>query len=127
MNFEFSEPDELVKEAEEALARITPAYISPAVRDVDMNGVHVNEGDTIGVIAKEIVVSCPDRADATHGLIDKIFEDDSRFMLTVFYGNEASAEEREALEAYIAEKHPSVEAYFIDGKQEIYPYLMVAE
>ena len=127
MSFDFSEPEELMKEAEEALARITPAYISPAVRDVEMNGVHVNEGDTIGVIAKEIVVSCPERADATHGLIDKLFEDDSKFMLTVFYGTEASAEERAELEAYIAEKHPSIEAYFIDGKQEIYPYLMVAE
>ncbi len=127
MNFDSSEPEELVKEAEEAIGRITAAYISPAVRDADMNGVHVNEGDTIGVMAKEIVVSCPERADAAHGLIDKIFEDDSKFMITVFYGVDASAEERAELEAYIAEKYPSVEAYYIDGKQEIYPYLIVAE
>ena len=127
MYFDSSEPDALMSEAEEAIARITSAYISPAVRDVDMNGVHVNEGDTIGVMAKEIVVSCPERADAVHGLVDKIFEDDSRFMITVFYGVDASDEERAELEAYIAEKHPSVEAYFIDGKQEIYPYLIVAE
>ena len=127
MNFESSEPEELMKEAEEALARITTAYISPAVRDADMNGVHVTEGDTIGVMAKEIVVSCPERVDATHGLIDKIFEDETKFMVTIFYGVDASEEERAELESYISEKHPSVEAYFIDGKQEIYPYLIVAE
>ena len=127
MNFDSSEPEELMKEAEEALARISTAYISPAVRDVDMNGIHVTDGDTIGVMAKEIVVSCPDRAEATRTLIDKIFEDESKFMITIFHGVDASEEERTDLEAYIAEKYPSVEAYFIDGKQEIYPYLIVAE
>ena len=127
MNFDSSSPEELMKEAEDALARITTAYISPAVRDADMNGVHITEGDTIGVIAKEIVVSCPERKEATYSLIDKIFEDESKFMITIFYGVDASEEDRAELEAYIAEKHPSVEAYFIDGKQEIYPYLIVAE
>ena len=127
MNFDSSEPEELMKEAEEALARITTGYISPAVRDADLNNVHITEGDTIGVMGKEIVVSCPERPEATRALIDKIFEDDSKFMITIFFGTDAGEEERAELEAYIAEKHPSVEAYFIDGKQDIYPYLIVAE
>ena len=31
------------------------------------------------------------------------------------------------LENYVKESHPSCEIYFIDGKQEIYPYIFVAE
>jgi len=48
-------------------------------------------------------------------------------MLTVFYGKDATAEESSELEAYILAKHPTVETYFIDGGQEVYPYLFVAE
>jgi len=127
MNFDMSEPDELIKEAEEAIGRIVSAAISPAIRDADMNGVHVNEGDTIGIVAKEIVISEPTREAAAHGLLDKLLSDGEKFMLTVFCGKDASAEERAELEAYVSNTYPSIEAYFIDGGQEVYPYLFVAE
>ena len=48
-------------------------------------------------------------------------------MLTVFCGKDASAEERAELEAMLKEKHADLEQYFIDGGQEIYPYIFVAE
>jgi len=127
MNFEGSEPEALLGEAEEAIGRIVAASISPAIRDADMNGVHVNEGDTIGIVAKEIVISEPTREAAAHGLVDKLLESGDKFMLTVFYGKDATAEESSELEAYILAKHPTVETYFIDGGQEVYPYLFVAE
>ena len=47
---------------------------------------HVTEGDTIGIIAKEIVVSDPTREGAAHALVDKLLEGGERFMLTVFSG-----------------------------------------
>ena len=127
MSFDFSEPDTLMAEAEDAINRITSAYISPAVRDADMNGVHVTEGDTMGIIAKEIVISGPDKMVSTYGLIDIILKDHNRFMITVFFGKDATSEERELLTKYMSETYPNVEAYFIDGGQEIYPFLFVAE
>ena len=127
MNFDSSDPDELVAEADEAISRITAAYISPAVRDADMNGVHVNEGDTIGIIAKEIAVSEPTRIEATHALLRVMLDGADKFMLTVFCGKDAPIEEREELEAFIKENYPDIEFYFIDGGQEVYPYLIVAE
>ena len=127
MGFDFSEPDALMSEAEDAISRITSAYISPAVRDADINGVHVTDGDTMGIVAKEIVISGPDKMASTYGLVDKILSDGERFMITVFYGKDASEDERNMLVDYIAKNHSSIEAYFIDGGQEIYPFLFVAE
>ena len=126
MNFEGNSADELIREAEEAISRITSGYISPAVRDADMNGVHVEEGDTIGIIGKEIVVSEKERLKASIMLVDKLLSEDA-FMLTVFTGKDASLDERAELEAYISKNHSDVECYFIDGGQEIYPFLFVAE
>ena len=127
MNFDTSSPDELMNEATEAIERIVSAYISPAVRDADMNGVHINDGDTIGIINKEIVVSAPERTDAAHAMLDKILAGGDRFLLTVFVGVDATAEEASALEQYVIKTYPGTEAYFIDGGQEIYPYMFVAE
>lgn len=127
MNFDTSSPDELVNEADEAISRVVSAYISPAVRDADMNGVHINDGDTIAIINKEIVVSEPERNACAKALVDKMLEGGDRFLLTVFIGADATAKEAAELEGYVTKNYPDTEVYFIDGGQEIYPYLFVAE
>ncbi len=128
MGFDMEEnADNLMAEATEAIGRITSAYISPAVRDVDMNGVHVTEGDTMGIIAKEIVISGPDKIASTFGLIDILLTDTGKYMLTVFCGKDTTSEEKAKLEKYVSETYPDIEAYFIDGGQEVYPFLFVAE
>lgn len=127
INFENDNPDVILNEAKEAIARITAARVSPAIRDADMNGVHVNDGDTIGIIEKDIVVSEPDRATAMQSLIKLLIDGSDRFMLTIFVGADVSESEKADLESFIADNYSSIETYFIDGGQEIYPYLIVAE
>jgi hypothetical protein len=53
--------------------------------------------------------------------------DPCSYMLTVFFGKDSTEKERADLTSAIAEKYPSLEAYFIDGGQEIAPYIFVAE
>ena len=127
MNFDNPDPEALIAEAEEAISRITAAYVSPAVRDADMNGVHVTEGDTIGIVGKEIVVSKASRMAATRELIAYLLDGKDRYMLTVFVGVDPTPEERAMLDNHINEAYPEIEVYFIDGGQEIYPYIFVAE
>ena len=118
--------EEIIETMTEAIGRIETGYVSPSIRDAEMNGITIAEGDTIGIIAKEIVTANADRLTATEALVDKLVTED-RFMLTCFFGKDSTSEEREALERIIAEKYPSLETYFLDGTQEIYPYIFVAE
>ncbi len=127
MNLENSDPDAIVEEMRDAMSRVTTGFISPSIRDADMNGVHINNGDTIGIIDKEIVLADESKTKASEMLVDHLLGLPDKFMLTAFAGIDLSLEEREALEKYVAEKHPSSEIYFIDGGQEIYPYIFVAE
>ena len=80
-----------------------------------------------GIIDKEIVVSEPDRMSAVKTLASKLLELPDKFMLTVFAGADSAPDEQEELTAYLSEKFPDAEVYFIDGGQEIYPYIFVAE
>ncbi|MBQ4116751.1 MAG: DAK2 domain-containing protein [Clostridia bacterium] len=119
--------DAIIEDMMKAMKRVTAGYVSPSIRDADMNGVHINKGDTIGIIEKEIVVSEPDRLEAAKLLVSMLLSADGKFMITAFTGKDSDADECMALETYIKEVHPSVEIYFVDGGQEVYPYIFVAE
>ena len=127
INFEAPDPESIIAEMTEAMGRVTSGYISPAIRDADMNGVHINNGDTIGVIEKEIVLSEAERIDAAVKMAQRLMDDPEKFMLTIFRGTDATDEDQAALEARIAESCPDAEVYFIDGGQDIYPFIFVAE
>ena len=127
LNFECEDVDAVVSEMTEAMKRVTAGYISPSIRDADLNGVHINNGDTIGIIDKEIILSEAKRSDAVEKLASHLLNLPDKFMLTIFCGADLEAGEKEALESFLSANHPSAEAYFIDGGQEIYPYILVAE
>ena len=125
-NFELDDADAIANEMTEALGRVTAGYVSPSIRDAEINGVTIKNGDTIGIIGKEIVLSDPDQHAAAMGLTAKILEGD-KFMLTVFCGKDATPDEQAALQADIQKTYPAIETYFIDGGQDIYPFIFVAE
>ena len=126
-DFENSEPEELLETMSEAMSRVTAGYVSPSIRDADMNGIHIHNGDTIGIIDKEIVVSEAERITALKRLSDKLFGLENKSMLTVFCGVDANDGEKEEVLSYLEETYPMAEVYFIDGGQDIYPYIIVAE
>ena len=126
-NLENDNVEEVIKEMDDAMKRVTAGYVSPAIRDADMDGVHINNGDTIGIIDKKIVVSTAEQRTTANELATMLLSSDDKFMLTVFTGKDATDEDRAELEKYLSEKHPDAEVYFIDGDQEIYPFIFVAE
>ena len=119
--------EEIIETMTQAIGRIRTGYVSPAIRDADINGVHITSGDTIGIIEKEIVVSMPKKHDAIFGLLEKLLCSGDKSMLTIFYGNDSNEDERTELSEHLEKAFPSVEFYFIEGNQEIAAYIFVAE
>ena len=127
IDFDSLDPDEIIVEAEEVMKRVSTGYVSPSIRDAEMNGISISKGDTIGIIDKEIVVADPDFNEATHKLVSMLLAAEDKFMLTVFSGADATPEMRSKLEEHISTAHPDAEVYFIDGEQPIYPFIFAAE
>ncbi|MBR4295626.1 MAG: DAK2 domain-containing protein [Clostridia bacterium] len=126
-DFENPDADAIVEEMKNAMKRVTAGYVSPSIRDAEINGIHINKGDTIGIIEKEIVISEPYRTTAAFRLAEKLLDDPNKFMLSVFCGKDSNEEEQAELNACLCESFPSAEIYFINGGQDIYPYIFVAE
>ncbi len=127
MDPEIEDVEELQSVLIEASKRVTTGFVSPAVRDAKISGVKVKNGEYIGFIGKNLLVSCESVNDAAEQLLSKMTADGEKSMLTIFRGIDATDEQAAALEEKIAELYPDYEAYMVDGGQEVYPYIMIAE
>ncbi|MCY8451180.1 hypothetical protein MOC66_20460, partial [Bacillus spizizenii] len=56
---------------------------------------------------------------------EMIGEDDE--IVTILYGEDASQEEAEELEAFLSEKYEEIEVEIHNGKQPLYSYIVSAE
>ena len=110
-----------------AMENVTTGSVSIAVRDAELNGVTIKNGDYIGFVGKQMLVSRASMTDTACGLLDKMFEDEDKFMLTVFVGADASEQDCAVIESYASENFPDVEVYLAEGGQDVYPFIFVAE
>jgi DAK2 domain fusion protein YloV len=127
MNPDESDPDALAEAFREAISGVATGYISPSIRDAELNGIHISNGDFIGFVNKEMLISEPDKITAAKGLADKMLSCGDKYIFTVFSGIDASDEEKSALEEYVTQSYSDVEVYFLEGGQDIYPFIFVAE
>ncbi len=127
MDLSDPEPESVFNAALEAMANVVTGYVSPSIRNADLNGVHINKGDHIGIVGKEIKVSAPSKGEAVRALVDGMLESGDKGMITLFFGKDATDEDKSEIMEYLDEKHNSVEAYYVDGGQDIYPYIIVTE
>ncbi len=126
MNFQSGDPEQIAETFREAMAMVSTGYISPAIRDAELNGVRIKSGDFIGFVGKEMKVSCKRMIDAACKLLDKMLSEDT-YLVTAFIGKDASEDDTAAIEEWLAEKYPDVEFYTSDGGQDVYPFIFVVE
>jgi dihydroxyacetone kinase-like predicted kinase len=119
--------DVILEGAREAMSRATTGTISPAIRDAELDGVQIHDGDFIGFVGKRMLVSEPELTAATVALCDKMLEGGDKFMLSIFTGKAATEQDTAAIEAQLKATHGDVEVYFIEGSQDVYPYIIIAE
>ena len=119
--------DEIETAVNESMSEVETANITVAVRDAEINGVSIKKGDVMGLIEKTVAVAVPDIKRAISNVIEKLFSNAARFMLTVFCGKDADETVTEYLKKYFKENVANGELYLINGGQSVYPYILVAE
>lgn len=122
---ELTNPDEVEAVFNMGMENVVTAEVSQCVRDADMQDVQVHKGDYIGFVGKDILSAMPERKSATLAMCDKI-DWKSHDICILIRGVDSTAEETEEIKSYIESKHKT-EVYTVDGKQEIYSYILIAE
>ena len=110
----------------EALSSVKSGQVTYAVRDTVINDVEVKEGNIIG-IAEGKLLSAGDKVDEiTTDLVEKLVDEDSA-IITLFYGEDTSKEEAEALRDALEEKFADIDVELHYGGQALYYYLISVE
>ena len=110
----------------EALSSVKSGQVTYAVRDTVINDVEVKEGNIIG-ISEGKLLSAGDKVDEiTTDLIEKLVDEDSA-IITLFYGEDTSEKEAEALRDLLEEKFEDIDVELHYGGQPLYYYLISVE
>lgn len=120
------ELDDNVEAMSEIVGNMVTGELTYSVRDTEMNGVKIAKGDFIGITKSKIVVSLPDRVQAIQGLLDQIIKETSE-IVTLFYGKDVDEAEVKAVKKYIQSLNEDLEIEVINGKQDIYAYIVAVE
>ena len=115
-----------VTNMEEAIANVTSGEVTYSVRDTEIGGIKINTDDYMGIANGKIIISTKERKDALKSLLDDCINDDSH-MVTFFYGKDVKEDEVSELEDIATSINPNVDVEIIDGKQEIYSYIIAVE
>ena len=101
--------------------------ITQAVRDTNSDAGQVTEGDWIGIVRGDGIVSIAGTlvTSATQ-LLDHLI-DDSRELLTIVTGVDATSAHTDQISAWVSENRPDVAVEVHAGGQPLYPYLFGVE
>lgn len=111
---------------EEAIAHVKSGELTYSIRDTEIGGIKISSGDFMGIFDGEIVVSTPNRENTLKGLLKTIIDEDSQ-IVTFFCGKDVSSQELNDLEEICKDVSEDVEVEIIEGKQDIYSYIIAVE
>jgi hypothetical protein len=100
--------------------------ITWATRDVQFNGIRVQEGDAIGLLEDELVVSARSLREAVRWLLAEV-DLSMCELVTLYYGDEIESAEADQLAEELMSDYPELEFEVVEGGQPHYPYILSAE
>ena len=126
LDYSDDDAEKIAQKLREDMNDVKTGMITCSVRDANLNGVEISNGDYIGFTDKTMLVSEKKKVNAFIELAEIMNTGRYEFCIVVF-GKDATVAERDAASSYITEKYPSVEFYTIDGGQEVYDYILILE
>ncbi len=110
----------------EEIGMVHSAEVTYAVRDTQIDGIEIHEGDIMGIGDKGILTTGKEIEDTTFESLKKIVAEDTE-IISIYYGADVSEEDAEKLRARAAEEFSSCDVELQFGGQPIYYYILSAE
>jgi DAK2 domain fusion protein YloV len=110
----------------EAAQTIETAEVTTAVRSAQVNGIHVRQGEVIGLVNGRMKVKGDSPAKVSMAALQGMHTDDYE-IITLYYGDSVTADEAQQLAGEIAEHYAELEVEVVDGGQPYYHYILSAE
>ena len=115
-----------VNELNETIKLVKTGSVTYAVRDTEIDGIEIKEGNMLGLVEGKIKEVGEDKISVAENVIDKMIDDDSE-LITVYYGEEVSEEEANSFIDKLQEKYEDLDIQGYKGNQPLYYFLMSVE
>lgn len=127
MNFDpNADVDTNVDHMTNAMANVRSGQITHAVRDTEMDGIELHNGDIIGLYEKTIVASGQDVNEVAKSVIEKMADDDTA-AITIYYGAGLTEAVARELEEQLIDEYPFHDIIVCEGGQHHYFYFISVE
>jgi len=110
----------------EALSHVKTGQITYAVRDTQIDGLTIENGDFMGLDEGKIKVKGKEKLQVAKDLLAEMIDEESE-ILTILHGEDAINEEVEALVAFCEETFEDVEVEVYNGQQPLYAFIFSIE
>ena len=110
----------------DAISRVKTGQITYAVRDTRIDDKEIHEGDIMGSGDAGILAVGRDRLQVAEEMVAEMVDEESE-IISVYYGEDVSEEDAEALSDSLTEKYSECEVELNQGGQPIYYYLISVE
>lgn len=123
-------PDLSAEENEETMTEeiknVKTGQVTYAVRDTMIDDKEIKEGDYMGIGDAGILSVGKDMTEITFEMISAMIDDDTE-LISIYYGEEVSEEDAEALKERVEEIYADCDVELQFGGQPIYYYIVSAE
>ncbi|MBO5198991.1 MAG: DAK2 domain-containing protein [Lachnospiraceae bacterium] len=119
-------PEENEEHMTAEMKRVKTGQVTYAVRDTQIDGKEIKQGDIMGLDDKTILAVGSDISEIAYELVEKMADDDSE-LISLYYGADTSEEDANALADRIMDQYPNLDVEVHLGGQPIYYYVLSVE
>lgn len=121
------EPDQAYDAMKSALKNVHSASVTYAIKDTDIDGVHITKGYYMAMRDDKKLIACvPDKYDALRALLKDGVNENSA-VATIIAGKDVPSDQIEPLQGELQEAYPDIEVNLVPGGQPVYSFLVGIE
>ncbi len=121
-----AEVEDNIKIMNEAIANVSTGQVTYAVRDTEMDGKTILEGDILGIVESKINTVGKDIYEVCETMIDNMSDEDSE-LITILYGEGVEDDKLSQLVQSLENKYPDKDIQSYNGKQPLYYFIVSVE
>lgn len=115
-----------VRNMSDAIKNVKTVSVTHSVRETELDGFHIKEGDYIAVLDKGIAAAGTDAAVVAKEAVDSCAGEEVS-LITIYTGNKIDSETTERLADMIKKSHPDADVSVFAGDQPVYYFIISVE
>lgn len=121
-----SSAEENMETMNEYISTVSTGSVTYAVRDTEMDGKTIKEGNILGLVEGKINEVGNDIYNVCDTIISNMANEDSE-LITIFYGKDCDEEKVEEFVEKLESKYPDMDIQAYSGKQPLYYFIVSVE